>query len=98
MSDRYVDKLEGRIAELEAELKLWRPMTSKEAEEAFANAKAEPMSEEQIQRIMKRVLDPAERVDNIGQTAMAVKIQELEAENKRLREKLEHKSILFGMR
>lgn len=73
-----------RIAELEAELKFWRPLTPEEAEKAMAEAKAMPMSEEQIQRIVAKALDPAERIDNFGTAAMAARIKSLEAERDRL--------------
>lgn len=80
---------------LREELKLWRPMTPQEAEQAFAEAKAEPMSKERIEEIVKRALDPAECIDNFGTMHMASKIEqqaariaELEADNRDLRDAL----------
>ena len=70
---------ECRIRELENELAMWRPLTPEEAQKAYDEAVAEPMSDEEIKRIVKAAMDPAERVPNSEQMQLAVKVRELEA-------------------
>ena len=61
----------------EKELAKWKPLTPEEAEKAYAEAEAVPMSEEGIQRIMKVALDPAATVPNSEQSQLAVRISDL---------------------
>ena len=70
-----------RIAELEAELAKWKPLTPEEAQRAYDEAEAVPMSEEQIARIVKKAIDPSEALPNSEQMQLA-------ADNTRLRNDL----------
>lgn len=59
---------------LKSELRLWKPMTPEEAEEMLAEVEAEPASEEEINRILKNVLDPANRMNNREECQVRQKI------------------------
>jgi hypothetical protein len=92
-----------RIRELEAELSLWKPMTHEEAQAAYDAAEAVPMSEEEIKRIMDRVLDPAERMSNRDEATLVAALRKswadresLEADNARLRSS--HKDLYGALR
>ena len=74
-----VRQLQARVEELERELKLWRPLTPEEAEQALNDAQAVPISEEVFARILAKATDPAERVTNNEAAQMAARIAELEA-------------------
>ena len=59
--------LDGRvlISALRAahkELRLWKPMTPEEAEAEMSVAEAEPLSSEEVEAIVKKALDPTERI------------------------------------
>lgn len=76
---RVLRQLRADLAQAREELALWKPLTPAEAEAAFASAKAAPMTEEQIQRIVKRVTDPAERLTNPEEAQLHVRIADLTA-------------------
>lgn len=83
------EKLEAdaaEIARLTQELDKWRPLTPEEAQKAYDEAEAYPMSEEQIERILDAALDPAEPVSNQDMAQMAAKVRSLTQENADLRD------------
>lgn len=93
----HVRRLEAERDQLKADLDLWRPLTHEEAEAAYEAAEAAPMSDEQIRRMVKRALDPAELLPNSEQAQLAVALQRAEAERdaavverERLRQIVEH--------
>lgn len=64
-----------RIEKLEADLKLWRPLTPEEAQKAYDEAEAVPVSEEEIQRIVAFATDPANRCTNNEQMQLAAALK-----------------------
>jgi hypothetical protein len=71
------DAARAEIAELRAELDLWRPLTPEEAERAYAEAEAVPMSEGRIQEILRKAMDPAERLPNNEQVQLTAEVRRL---------------------
>lgn len=69
---RNIKALAAEISRLNDELEMWRPLTPKEAEKAFDDAKAAPMSEDDIKRIVAAALDPANTLPNSEQMQLAV--------------------------
>ena len=73
--------------ELEAELAKWKPLTNEEAERAYAEAEAVPVSKEEHDRIVKAMLDPTYHPSNTERAVLTVKrVRELEAESAQLKE------------
>lgn len=66
------------IAPLEAELKLWKPMTPEQAEAAYEAAEAVPISPEEIDRIVSQVTDPTYQPTEPEHVLLAAKIRQLE--------------------
>lgn len=85
MEMEYTDRLEKENERLQAELDQWRPLTPEEAEKALEEAKAEPLSEEHIQSILAKALDPAYLPTNFEQMHLGAKVEALQEENERLR-------------
>lgn len=52
-SQQHVKGLEAEVARLAKELAMWKPMTPEEADKAYDEAPAEPMSEEEIERMVQ---------------------------------------------
>lgn len=71
------------------ELALWRPLTPEEAQKAYDEAEAVPLSEEEVARIMEKVLDPAERITNSEEAQLAARCRKLERERDALRQRAE---------
>lgn len=90
----YIRSLRERIAELETELSKWRPLTPDEAQRAYDEAEAVPMSKDEIDRIFEKALDPAYMPTNQESAQMAYRLARLEAENKQLRQEID--AILEG--
>ncbi len=82
---RLIDIAEEANA-LRDELKLWKPMTPEEADKAFDEAEAVPISDEEVAVIVARVTDPAYCPTEPERVQMAVKIKRQEEEIARLRE------------
>lgn len=74
-----VRALRERVKALEADLKLWKPLTPEEAEKAMAEAEVAPLPPERIAEIVKRATDPAERITNDEQAQLVARIRALEA-------------------
>lgn len=88
---RIGDRLDWLMAErerLQAELDKWRPLTPEEAQKSFDEAEAVPLSPEEIARIVARITDPVEMLDNSERAQLLVAVPRLQAENARLREQL----------
>lgn len=79
LSGQFCQSDKCRIRELEAKLAKWKPLTPEEAEKAYDEAVAVPMSEDEINRIVKAAMDPAERLPNSEQMQLAARLRELEA-------------------
>lgn len=60
----HADEMDAEVERLQAKLDKWRPLTPEEAEEAYRNTEAAPLSEEQIARIAERASDPAVHLHN----------------------------------
>lgn len=90
---------EARVKELEAELKRWRPLAPADAQRAFDEAEAVPLSDERIAEIVARATDPAELLDNDEQAQLAARLRKVEAERNALRaqlpEGMKHCTIVF---
>lgn len=84
---KQLDELKAEMSRIREELALWRPLTPQEAEQAFNEAEATPLSKEQIVEMVKRAMDPAERLNNSEQARLAVRVKKLEAEKAFLAEK-----------
>ena len=80
----FTENARTDIPALLAELDLWRPLTSEEAEKALAEADAEPASEEEIDELVRRVTDPATTVTNTEWAQMGAEIRRLRANVKLL--------------
>lgn len=74
-----VAERDAEIARLRAELALWKPMTPAEAQAAYDKAEAAPWSEEETQRVLDRVLDPAESLNNLEEAQLHVVVKRLRA-------------------
>lgn len=85
----HIEAQDDEIARLKAELKLWRPLTPEEAEQALDEAEAIPMSPEEIESLVRRATDPATICTNDEQAQMAAEIARLRAEVDELRGKLD---------
>jgi hypothetical protein len=72
-------RMEERLAEMEAELRLWKPLTPAEAEAALNEAEAAPVSAERIAEIVRKATDPAERITNSEQAQLAAQAKKLQA-------------------
>lgn len=77
--DHAAQKAMDEIAGLKAELDKWRPMTNEEAQAAYDAAEAVPISDEEIDRILKFATDPANRCTNSEQAQMVGEIRRLGA-------------------
>ncbi len=74
---------------LREELAKWKPLTPEEAQKAFDEAKAEPLSDERIAEILRHATDPAYTMPNSEQAQLAVTAERQAEQIKRLRESLE---------
>lgn len=81
------------IARLREELAMWKPLTTEEAQAAYEAAEAVPMSDDDVQKIVDRVMDHAERMSNRDEATLVATLRKswkqrdaLEAANTRLRE------------
>ena len=81
-------QLRKRVQDLEAELKLWKPLTPEEADRAFEEAEAIPISDEEIEALVAKVTDPAYTPTIPESVKLAVRVSQLEAENATLLEQL----------
>lgn len=75
-----IDRLKVENEKLTAELATWKPMTPEEAEAALDAAVGIPISDEEIDRIVAKVTDPAYRPPESEHVLMAAKIEQLRAE------------------
>lgn len=82
-------ELEAERDRLQAELKMWKPMTTEEAEAALEAAVPVPISDEEIAGIVERVTDPAYRPPESEYVLMAAKIRQQQQELDRLRATLD---------
>lgn len=85
---RRAHAAEAELVRLREELKLWRPLTPEEAQAAYDETEASPLSEEQIERIMAKALDPAYCLSNPERVALDVRVRQLEKERDRLAARL----------
>lgn len=93
LAEKQLETMEKLVADntsLRTELDLWRPLTPAEAVKAMDEAEAAPMSEEEIQRIVAKATDPAQRLTNSEQAQLVAENRRLQAENKMLRDGLEN--------
>lgn len=92
--------------EARAELDKWRPLTNEEAQKAYDEAEAVPLSQDEIDRILEKMTDPAVMVPNDEHAKMVAHIRKLmahiaalEAEVTRLREERDQwKELYTGFR
>lgn len=84
----FFKRAAAEIERLTAELYLWRPLTTEEAEKELSEAEAVPFSEERIQEILRRATDPAERIPNSEQAQLVARLAAVTAERDRLQDKV----------
>ena len=72
--------LEAKVEALQLELDKWKPLTPEEAQRAYDEAEAAPISERRMQEILKAALDPATSIPNNEAAQMAVEIKRLKAQ------------------
>lgn len=73
-----IAELEKRIAELEVELKMWKPMTPEEAEAEIDAIEAMPIDEAEINEIVERVTDPTYRLSEPEYVKLAARVHQLQ--------------------
>jgi DNA-directed RNA polymerase subunit F len=73
-----IARLRAENAALAKELQLWKPLTPAEAQAAFDEAEAMPLSDERIDEIVAFATDPAERLPNSQQAQLAAKVKRLQ--------------------
>ena len=69
---------------LQKELDLWKPLTVEEAQKAYDEAEAIPLSEERINELVRIATDPAVKLPNNEQAQLAVALRKAESERDRL--------------
>lgn len=74
-----IGQLQAENRRLRDELDLWRPLTKEEAQKAYDEAEAVPLSPERIGEIIEKATDPAERLPNSEQAQLVAKIRKLRA-------------------
>ncbi len=92
------DALAVTAERLREELAKWKPLTPEEAQKAFDEAKAEPLSDERIAEILRHATDPAYTMPNSEQAQLAVTAERQAEQIKRLRESLTNCVDFIGHR
>lgn len=83
-------KLLAEVERLRKELAIWKPLTTEEAEAALAEFEnVPPLSEEEAQRIVEKVTDPAYTMPNPERIRLIADNKKLRAEVERLKESLD---------
>jgi hypothetical protein len=80
--------LQRELEEARAELKLWKPLTPEEAEAALDEAEAIPISDEELNRIVALVTDPAYRPSEPEHVKLAAKVRQQARQLDEARERL----------
>lgn len=78
---RMAETIAEHIAPLEAELKIWKPMTPEEAEAEIAaieSGDVEPLSQQEINEMLAKVMDPTYQPPEYMYVKLLAKARQLE--------------------